>query len=245
MSDKKKSPLASPVYTPETSKTDFPNQKMYHQNFLQDHLQNQQIAYDKLTELILAMQQTINKNQHVQQGKFEKMNHKLLTQESISNELLTSIADQQSTSKSYENKLEALEVLAAENTKVLAKEATINQAILDQVSYQEQTVRSLTSQIQDFSNLSNQMNDKLDKADKNYQHVAETLELQEIFHQTLVEKMDANEANMNKITRELDMLKSIIFERFHSLTDKLETNFKSISKPVQRFFLQKEKEPKQ
>jgi hypothetical protein len=51
--------------------------------------------------------------------------------------------------------------------------------------------------------------------------------------------MDSNEASMSKIARELDTLKSIIYERFTFLLKKWETNFKSLSKPVQRIFIQK------
>ncbi|WP_445487086.1 hypothetical protein [Niallia sp. 03133] len=230
---------ASIIYKPEQRVEDFPNQKTFHHNFSQDYMHKQQIGQEKLTELILQLQQTSNKNEDTQNKRLDTMNHKLLKQENLSTDLLNSISDQRASSLSFHEKLEALEVLLKQNTQAVANEAIINQAILDQVSYQELTVATATNKLDDFVQIANQMQKQLEKAEDNYHEVSEKLELQEIFHQIILEKMDENEANINKISRQLDTLKSILFERFNFLVEKWETNFKSLSEPVQRFFLQK------
>ncbi|MGP7815842.1 hypothetical protein [Niallia sp. 01092] len=242
MPDKKEQSLFPTVYKPKTKLEDSSNQKTFHQNYLHDYMQSQHDTMDKLTHLILDLQQFVKDNQHVQQGKFDGMNQKLLAQESLSSNLLTSFANHQLMSKSFQEKLLAIECLIKENANVLANETIMNQAILDQVSYQEQAVISLGEQFQNYTFIANQMQKNMEKVDKNYETVTEKLEVQEIFHQTLIEKMDATEANMSKITRQIDVLKHLLFERISYLSDKLEANFKSISKPVQRFLLQKEKQ---
>jgi len=210
------------------------NQKSYHQNYLQSHLEKQKEAAANLSLLLAQLEQKM-------EIAAKETNLKIDHQKTAALELLSDVQEHRFATESVQNELQSIKTAIQQNNETLDKEEMMNHAILEQLSFQEQAITSLSSQIQEYSQVNMDVKEKADKTEEMYQEITEKLDIQEVFHQTIIEKMEKHDAYFSKIIRQLDMLKAMIFERVHFITEKIESNIEAFAKPVQHFFLQKEK----
>ncbi|PKG21650.1 hypothetical protein [Niallia nealsonii] len=230
-SDNKEKPK---IFQGKNSELATTNQKLYHQNYLQVHLEKQMKAAKNIAFLLEQLEQ---KTDNATKETNRRINH----QEMTALELLSGAKEHRLATEAIHSELLSVQTSVQKNSDTLDKEELMNNAILEQITFQEQAIISLSSQIKEYSEVNMEVKEKVDKTEELYSQVAEKLDLQEVFHQTIIEKMDKQEAYFSKITHQLDMLKSIIFERAHVITEHIETNINKLAKPVQHFFLQKEK----
>ncbi|GKU82862.1 hypothetical protein [Niallia sp. NCCP-28] len=230
-SDSKEDPK---IFQGKNSKLAATNQKLYHQNYWQSHLEKQMETANNIALLLEQLE-------HKMDSATKETNLRINHQETAALELLSSAKEHRLATEAIHSELLSVQTLIQKNSDTLDKEELINNTILEQIAFQEQAITSLSSQIKDYSEVNMEVKEKVDKTEELYSQVAEKLDLQEVFHQTLIEKMEKQEAYFSKITHQLDMLKSIIFERVHVITEHIETNMNKLTKPIQHFFLQKEK----
>lgn len=210
------------------------NQQIYQQNYLQSHLERQMEASKNMALLIEQLQKKMESTTN-------ETNLRMDNQEMTALELLSGVQEHRLATEAIQSELSSMQTVLQKNSETLDKEELINNAILEQISFQEQAITSLSSQIKEYSEVNMEVKEKVDKTEEMYSQVTQKLDLQEVFHQTILEKMGKQEAYFSKITHQLDMLKSIIFERTHVIIEKMESNIKILTKPVQHFFLEKEK----
>lgn len=112
-------------------------------------------------------------------------------------------------------------------------------------SYFRITISNLTETLEDFKQSTAALQEKINQTEETQQHIEEKLELQEIFQKTVLEKVEDTDGKISKLSRQMDYLKEVIFERIEFLAAKFEDNLKSIVIPVQKFFIKtNEKEKK-
>ena len=82
------------------------------------------------------------------------------------------------------------------------------------------------------------------KQEELYEEFSNKLNLQEVYHNTVMERLDQQEGLIKKLSGELDHLRSVIYERASHIIEKVESNISRMAKPIQRFFVNTEEKEK-
>ncbi|MEK4652042.1 hypothetical protein [Niallia sp. FSL W8-0954] len=233
---------SSKIYLPKLSAESLNNQSRYHHNYLQEYLFKQHKQNEQLMTLWNKFQEDSIEKQKKHLQQFNEIDSKLELNDSATKELLTKFTALDNETSKIEEQLDTIILLAQEQKDLTEEESLRQTALFDQLSFQEKDIVMISNKMEDFNQLATDVKTKITETETNYQHIAEKLDLQEIFQQTLLESMKETTGSVNKISRQLDYLKEVIFERIHYLAEKIENNIKSISQPIQRFFVSSEKD---
>lgn len=233
---------SSKVYLPKLPAETLNNQSHFQQNFLQDYLLNQRIQSEHLTTLLKSFQEESFERQENHFRQISEIDYKLELNDSISQDLLEKLAVLDKETSKIEEQLDFLAQLAQEQKEITSEETLRQTALFDQLLFQEKDISTISSKMDNFNHLATEMKTKLDETESSYQQISKKLDIQEIFHQTLLESMEETNGNVNKLSRQIEHVKEILFERVHYLSEKIENNLKSIAQPIQRFFLHSDKD---
>lgn len=208
------------------------NQNSYHFNYLEQLLKKQQEINDNLSITVQTLDQKLKTSQHKQVQQFKDLNFKLAQTEAVSNQVMETVKGQETISNQIIEKLEDMDKSLVKNQE---SEGLINQAILDQLSFQDQTSKQMFHKLNDYESMATKLNSQLEKHDELFKEVSEKLELQEVFHKTVLERMDQQDALSEKIMRQLEHIRSTLFERANTILEKIEENFSKSKSLIQRF----------
>jgi len=225
------------VYLPETNITADTCQSVYHHNYLQSVLANQQIKNEQLALQLEELLLQGNRNSNAQGEKIQHLEELLFVQEGLSKDILEEAKRNQDDIKTILQTTQQTERLAADTEQKLIEEQLVHTAILDQFTIQETALHTLTKTLETFKQSSDSLTAKISANEETQQKIEEKLDLQEVFQQTILEKMEDTDAKVGKLTRQMDQLKGIVFERIQFLATKLEDNMKSLVMPVHQFFV--------
>jgi hypothetical protein len=217
------------------------NQTIFRYSYFQELLQNQKITNSTLSESIESFHSTLSETTTSQHIKFNELLQEVGRTEHALREIASIMMDQGKTNQKI---LERLDKLEKENELVLneiTKEGLMHEAMVDQLSLQDQRLLELSSTLSTHEQQTVELTKQLHVQENMYEEITEKLGLQEVFHQTVMERLDHQEAISDKIQRQLDHLKTAVYERASHLAEKIESNFNKVTKPVHRFFVQKEK----
>lgn len=217
------------------------NQTIFRYSYYQEVLQNQEITNSTLSKSIESFHSTLSETTTSHHTKFNELLQEVNRTEHTLREIASIMVDQGKTNQKI---LERLDKLEKENELVLneiTKEGLMHETMIDQLSLQDQRLLELSSTLSKHEQQTVELTKQLHVQENMYENITEKLGLQEVFHQTVMERLDHQEAISDKIQRQLDYLKTAVYERASHLAEKIETNFNKVTRPVHRFFVQKEK----
>lgn len=232
---------SSKVYLPKLPAESLNNQSHFQHNYLQEYLFKQQKQNEQLMTLWNDFQEASIKRQKMHFQQFNEIDAKLELNDLATKELLTKFASWDNETSQLEEQLDTLLLLAQEQKESTREETLLQTALFDQLSFQEKDISMISNKMEEFNQLATDVKAKITETETNYRQIAEKLDMQEIYQQAILEKMDETNGSVNKISRQLDHLKEVIFERVHYLAEKIENSIKSISQPIQSFFVSSEK----
>lgn len=213
------------------------NQETYRVNYLQEVL-------DKQTQLNQSLSNSVDHVNHMLAMSTSAQNNQFhqVLQELSKNHELTKIFQEALEKQASKNDLilERLAKLEENNMAIVQKMESggmITEAILNQQSFQDAHLEKLASKMDHYELQSNELSLQLAKQGEIYEELTEKLELQEVFHNTVMERLDQQESLIQKISRELDHLRTVIFERTTHLVDKFESSLNKLVQPVQKYFI--------
>jgi hypothetical protein len=220
--------LSSRVFTPDKPSNQ-PNQHSYRLNYLNEFVsqqakQNQEIydSINKMVETVTTTHQTqermidqVLQDQHQQKKQSEFFREKVENHGKTTEDILHSLAH----IKHYQDQL----------NECLLNEQLINQAILDQLNFQDHQLRQTNNQLENYVALAGQLSEQLINQEQLLKEMEQKLQVQDIYHQTVMTKLDKQDAVNDKIIRQLDHLKSIVYERVNLIVEKVENSFQTTS----------------
>jgi chromosome segregation ATPase len=230
------------VYLPKLPAESFNNQSRFQHNYLQEYLLNQKRQNENLSTLVTKFQEDSFERQEEHFRQISAISSKMEVNDSVTNELLTRLSALDQETSKIEEQLESLVSLSKEQKEIMKEESLRHTALFDQLTFQEQDISLISQKMDEFNHLASEMKTKFDETETSYHNISEKLDLQEVFHQTILESMEETNGNVNKLSRQIEHMKEILFERVHYLAEKIENNVKSIAQPIHRFFLQSEKD---
>lgn len=212
------------------------NQKFLRVTYMQEFIKNQQLVNNKLSKAAINVNRLFQESRSEQTQYFDSIYNQLEKQEAATTPMLTNIETQQTVSKMMIERLAALEKLNTDIMKKIQNEGCISEAIIDQLTLQDQSIRDLSGRFNHYERLQEIMAGQLEQHIELEEAIKEKLQMQEVFHQSVMERISHQEAVTEKVSRDLDHLKTIVFERVSFLAEKVEENFKHMKEYIFNLF---------
>lgn len=213
------------------------NQNIFRYNNLDELLKSQEVIHQKLTDSIESMEKLFQTSHEDQNERNQTLTNRMEKQDTIQDEILASLTKLEST---VTKKLETLYTEQNELIQAVDKDESFHQALLAQLSTHDQTSNRLMFKLHELEEkISTEFNEKIQKCQR---ELTSKIEIHDIYHQTVMERIDQQEAIAHKMDRQLDSLKSIVYERIANLTEKIESQSKQMIKTFSGFFFKPTKQ---
>lgn len=214
------------------------NQEVFKLNYLQHILESQASMNDTLQNSVLEVNERMEETTNSQNKQLLKVVKKLEQQDQFSEQIQVLLQNQMETNEVLMERLMDLEQKSEELMKKIEADGLLTEAILEQQSSHDQTISKLLTYLEQQEPLGEQ----LKKQEELYDEISRKLDLQEIYHTTVMERLEQQDGLLAKLKGDLDHLRSVIYERASHLVDKFEHGFSRMSKPFQSFLVNKEQE---
>lgn len=195
------------------------NQSFYKRNFLHDLLEEQKAVNKELLFSFHMLKESFEKQYEVQNRRWMETNQRL-------EQLNEYNSKREKMEKETIQRLEKLENSQTE----LHKELITDNKLKDSISNEMETIKILNHQLINQIQLNEadqrELENKISKMMEINIDIKEKVTDLEKKQVTVSEKLDQHEALMEKISRQLTFLRSILFERTHDLAEKIENVYK-------------------
>ncbi|MEK4200059.1 hypothetical protein [Cytobacillus sp. FSL K6-0265] len=220
------------------------NQDVFRKNYLSDLLEEQSQLNHKVTKQYRNLQYQLEETYEdlLSYAKDESIRHEKNRQQY--NEEWTALQSayraQEQNQREMSGSLQQIEEKNEELLIQLRASMSSYEALLEQASIQETAILELSRKLDSFEKPTEKMLEELTVITDDQAAIKDKMETQDIYHQSVMEKLESQDALNEKVLRQIDHLKSIIFERTAYLTE----NFKSLISPVKSFFVHHEEKNK-
>ncbi|MGP9041655.1 hypothetical protein [Cytobacillus kochii] len=220
------------------------NQDVFRKNYLSDLLEEQSQLTHKVSKQHRDLQHQLEETYEdlMSYAKDESLRHEKNMQQY--NEDWTAL--QSAYQAQEQNQLEMngyLQQIENKNEELLIQLRTSQssyETLLAQSSIQETAILELSRKLDNLEKPTEKILEELTVITDDQAAIKDKMETQDIYHQSVMEKLESQDALNEKLSRQIDHLKSIIFERTAYLTE----NFKSLISPVKSFFVHHEEKNK-
>ncbi|MDM5207769.1 hypothetical protein [Cytobacillus kochii] len=220
------------------------NQDVFRKNYLSDLLEEQSQLNHKVSKQHRDLQHQLEETYEdlMSYAKDESIRHEKNMQQY--NEDWTAL--QSAYQAQEQNQLEMngyLQQIENKNEELLIQLRTSQssyETLLAQSSIQETAILELSRKLDNLEMPTEKILEELTVITDDQAAIKDKMETQDIYHQSVMEKLESQDALNEKLSRQIDHLKSIIFERTAYLTE----NFKSLISPVKSFFVHHEEKNK-
>jgi hypothetical protein len=220
--------LSSKVFTPEKPAIQ-PNQQSYRLNFLNEFVSQQAKQNIEIKHSINKMVETVNTTHQTQQKKIDQVLQDQYQQKKEAEFFREKVEGHDKTSEDIFLSLDYIKKYQDKLNECMVNEQLLNQAILDQLNYQDQQLRHTNVQLETYVALAGQLSEQLITQEQLLKEMEQKLQVQDVYHQTVMTKLDKQDAINDKIIWQLDHLKSIVYERVNIIVEKVESSFQSTS----------------
>jgi hypothetical protein len=225
----------SKVFTPDKPVSNS-NQHSYRLNFLSEFISTQIKQNETIQHNLKSVVSTIDETRQEQEQKMDQIILHQQYQNQQSDQYIKKVSSQEKTNDEILLNIQQLTENHIEFGKSLQNEQLINQAILDQLNFQDQQLRETNKQLENYVTLATKLSEQLINQENILKEMEQKLLIQDIYHSTVMSKLENQEALNEKIIRQLDHLKSIIYERVTLIVDKVEHSFQSTSEYFHEIF---------
>ncbi|MDF2902682.1 MAG: hypothetical protein K0S25_320 [Bacillus sp. (in: firmicutes)] len=216
-----------------TSKLVETNQMEFRLQFLAEVLKYQDSINQKLTDSIESISSLLQSNISDREEQNIRMESTIENQQIVQKQIQNHL--QKIEAGIYE-KLDQITGDQMEFAQMVNKEDLLHQAILAQLGTQEQSTLNLLRKMNEFEMVSQELSDLVKNQLNNQNEITSKLDVQDVYHQTVMERLDQQEAVSHKVNRQLDSLKAVIFERIGHLAEKIELQSKHTIKSITGLF---------
>lgn len=210
------------------------NQDIYQYSYLKDILNKQLQFSDDMHRSVTQFQS----NLQVKTNNYENQLKNIFDhQQQLVNELQQKFLEQSKNLVKLQEKIGQLDDKYEGILTNLQSEKQLLEAILEQQVLHDNLLQKVTERKKEEEEIFAQ----LQQHDEHLKDFANKLDLQEVFHQTIMERFDSQEGLLQKLSGDLAHLRSIVYERSAYLLEKIETGFIKVAQPIHRFFIHGDK----
>ncbi|QTD42557.1 hypothetical protein [Sporosarcina sp. Te-1] len=195
-----------------------PNQDHYRYDPLTEWQTNQRKIEEAMRDRVVQLEVDLSKQQKKQSNRWLSVSHRL-----------EELEEQQYSKAAFEeNVMERLDKIEKQNQ-------ILQQSLLSKEKEQEELIRQimsihranneLTLNLQDTKKLHDVLLTKIEEQQRDQHRVADALEKQTAAQLEMSSRLDRHESILEKLVRQMDHLRSIIYERSHDLAEKIEKGY--------------------
>ena len=202
-----------------------PNQVESRQDFLTELMQEQQKAYEAMNEALAEMKTRYQQQTDAQNTQWQQVDYQLsdlknntIRQQKFENEMVTNLY-------SLHEKNVQLETM-------VEKEFQVRESLTEKITQISYTCNSISDRLEKNEEAHLQLAEQMNKQLDMQKQAAEKLTKQEEIYGGMLKRLDTQEALLDKLGRQLNHVRSILFERTNYLVDKIDEGYKLTSSYV-------------
>ncbi|WP_442593963.1 hypothetical protein [Neobacillus sp. D3-1R] len=199
------------------------NQESFRLNFLSEFV-SKQISQNH------NLNQSMNEIIHSVEQSHQKMDFIICENENQKNQsdvFLEKVINQEKLTEEVLSSLNNLREQQSQLSDSMMNEKWMNEAILDQLSFQDQQLRNTNLQLENYVNLAQNLSLQLVQQEKILKEMDQKIQVHDIYHSTVMDRLDKQDAFNEKVIRQIDHLKSILYERVSNIIEKIESSYHS------------------
>ncbi|WP_078380395.1 hypothetical protein [Sutcliffiella halmapala] len=217
------------------------NQTMLKKNYLAEFLTIQEQTNHALSDSVTSINDKLEDASSEQHTQYLHLLSKLQDQEMINEQFRGEVQLNELNNKEVIHRLNNLETISEEVSRILEEEKLMSQATIDQLSFQEDLTRKIHNKLEDYEKLYLDIQNKMKEQETFYQQINDKLEVQDMFHKTVMERMDKQDVNSQQMAKQLDSLRSMMIEKLESAIQSIETKYKQTLHYFSTIFSSKER----
>ncbi|RSD26152.1 hypothetical protein [Mesobacillus subterraneus] len=221
------------VFNRDENAAERSNQSLYRLNFLEEVLNEQQKLNNELTGSVTHFDASLEKNRHEQYTQFQELISFLTKQENISERVMENISEQKESTSGIDEKLLKLEGMHEQFAKAFLSKELTNQAILDQLAHQQAMIQELNRKLLEYEDVTTALVVQAKKQEELQNIITKHDDLQGIFHETIMERLDKQDAASGTISDQLGEINTSLSAKATAIMDKIEHQYTKFT----QFFL--------
>ncbi|MCM3638080.1 hypothetical protein M3152_10105 [Sporosarcina luteola] len=194
------------------------NQSIYRTDSISESIIEQKKSFDMMNEKYTEMEKQLQKQRRIQSDRWRMTGIRF-----------EEILDHQSQQRQFEQEaigtLERLDQKHKELQKMLESKRKMNEELVEQINMLNHSNAEIAERLEKFDidqeKLLTKMNAQLEKQDQ----FSLSLEEQKTVQTQMVERMEQHEGVIDKMIRQVDFLRSVIFERSHFIAEKIDKSY--------------------
>ena len=202
-----------------------PNQVYSRRDFLTDLMNEQEKANKSLKQALNNLHVRTIHQEEAQDIHWKKVDDQL-------NDLKNSNLQQKDMEDQMMKSLLSIHEKNAQLEAILEKESVSRSSLTDQVSQLNKSYQEIASRLERSEETNQKLALKMQEQLELQKETAEKITKQEEFHGGVLERLDTQEALLDKIARQVNHIRSILFERTNYLAEKIDDGYKLTSSYV-------------
>jgi len=202
-----------------------PNQSYSRNDYVTELMNAQQQAYAELNQSLSELTQRTHNHETNQKEQWNQVDLQL-------NDLRNSALDR----KNFENQmLTSIKIISEKNKQLeemIDNEAFHKQEMMNQVDLLNKSIQEIAARLDRHETANQQLSQQMEIQLDLQKEAAEKWNEHEKFQGSILERLDKQEALTEKILRQLNHIRSILFERTNYLAEKIEDGYKVTSSYV-------------
>lgn len=194
------------------------NQAIYRTDSLSEAMNEQKKSFDMMNAKYNEMEKQLQKQRRIQTDRWRTTGIRF-----------DEILDHQSQHRQFEQ--EAIETLARldqkhkELQKILENKMKMNDDLVEQINLISQSNIDIAERLEKFDADQEKLLTKMDEQIEKQDQFSLLLEQQKTIQSEMVERIEQHEGLIEKMMRQMDFLKSVIFERSHFIAEKIDKSY--------------------
>ncbi|WP_079509332.1 hypothetical protein [Mesobacillus jeotgali] len=209
------------------------NQEKFRLNYLHEVLNEQQKLNQELSNGVLKFDNTLQQNRKEQFQQFHQLIASLTKQENLSEKVIANIYEQKESTSGIDDKLMKLEALHDQFSKAYINKELTSQAILDQLACQQSMILELNRKLLEYEDVTNALVIQAQKQEELQDMMARHIDLQGVFHETVMEQLGKQDAVGEGISNQLSELRTSFSTKANEILEKIENQYSKMT----HFFL--------
>ena len=194
------------------------NQAIYRSDSISEAMMEQKKAFDIMNEKYSEMEKQLNKQRRIQSDRWRTTGIRL-------DELM----DCQSQHLQFEQEaietLENLDRKHMELQKVIEDKQKMNDELVEQINMLSQSNAEIAQRLDKFDTDQEKLLTKMDAQMEKQDQFSLSLEEQKTVQTEIAERIEQHEGLIEKMMRQMDFLRSVIFERSHFIAEKIDKSY--------------------
>ncbi|MCM3121947.1 MULTISPECIES: hypothetical protein [unclassified Mesobacillus] len=201
------------------------NQEKFRLNYLNEVLNEQQKLNHALSGSVMKFDNSLEQNRQEQIKHFNALVSSLAKQENLSEKVIENIYEQKESTSDLDDKLIKLEEMHEQFSKTLLNKELTSQAILDQLACQQSMIIDLNRKLLEYEDVTKALVIQAQKQEELQDMIAKHIDLQGIFHETVMEQLGKQDAVGEGISDQLGEIKSSLSTKANEIIEKLENQY--------------------